>query len=1123
MADAAAEVMMWLSMDRLSDLHKFFLENENELSCVKFVQVMLDLCGIHEGHTRVSMTTRLIDLFAQIDVNGDGAMEWDEFSGFVVESGMALGQGKAKSLKVAYEEVPSLAVNARRAAVRQILPLKSAEVEGGMHGGVETNADGNAESSAPSAYVDTGYIAVVHEDDMSVCIFKALPEGGIEDEPQLTLQAESCIIAIELLSNINLLVASCANMSIAFWDLDDKTSYDVAVLEPQLVKRTREPQFDCVWDSVSATLFTSTGKVISTWEVRRFQAGQQSEPRLTTVSERKPLKHANGKSAHSDLIRAMVVIPQHGLLASTGMDSVINIWNTQTLTFKKERRGHKNGVRTLGWAVGEEGHGLLLSAGFDLDIMAWDIFGSASNPLFKLCGHETPVLGIQTQGIHAFALDDSGVFKMWDLRQGTSVLESERCLQTFSVRDTRYKLNPTAPLVLLDATGAAIANADGSVHRLPDILCGDARLRFWRTHAVTRQGGSLVPAAAVYNSTFMWIMTSSGRSVFNFSSVSGHAATHFANVANAGVDIMSMCLDGRQRKLICGTSNGGISVHNCLNGAIMKFARSGADPYAHTAEVSVVKYCDSDDNNDTPGIIFSASWDGSIKMWDDREPNTVRLLRCVRNAHGEQARTHGADHGLHMVPIDITAAAFSLELSLIATGGADGSIRVWDFQTLFPDGPPAQEWPHEVPTDAHQATSPIMAKKRGPHGHLGQKQRPSSSRASTPRTGASRAGTPRSRRRKQNRAARVAKEAEAESIDSDMLSMAFLSPWAVLATGDATGRIGLWNVRGGLHSHKRKQQFLGRLNASKPGLSVTALMQYWQLAEEPQRLRASLAGSHLSGTPIGADLNDCWLIAADERGYVLGWRVANLMEAVGGSQIERDRMAMRANTYNPWMRKPAKQYDASLDGIVERPPRDLAFTATGTPAMIPAIAPPDLKFRAHESTILSICEATRVGNPGGALVTAAFDGSFALWSIEGICLGRIVTQTMPGGKKTLPSRDSSVDWLLDAGVEHRLEEETEKAVVILKEIQKKKEMERKRHAVFGAIEGVVKMRARRKDSAAQMLAADVETSGKVGNKKRQRRASIMGQMFGGGALTPPDRSPRSPRTPNTSGSLPSWS
>ena len=80
---------MWLSMDSLTELHKYFEEHGDELSLEEFVTAMLKLCKDHAmGHNEQSMTALLVDLFAQVDVNGDGSLEWEEFSGFVVESGM---------------------------------------------------------------------------------------------------------------------------------------------------------------------------------------------------------------------------------------------------------------------------------------------------------------------------------------------------------------------------------------------------------------------------------------------------------------------------------------------------------------------------------------------------------------------------------------------------------------------------------------------------------------------------------------------------------------------------------------------------------------------------------------------------------------------------------------------------------------------------------------------------------------------------------------------------------------------------------------------------------------------------------------------------------------------------
>ena len=51
------------------------------------------------------------------------------------------------------------------------------------------------------------------------------------------------------------------------------------------------------------------------------------------------------------------------------------------------------------------------------------------------------------------------------------------------------------------------------------------------------------------------------------------------------------------------------------------------------------------------------------------------------------SKAHGVRTSCREKPaVDITAAAFSPSLSLIVTGGEDGSIRVWDFQTLLPAG-----------------------------------------------------------------------------------------------------------------------------------------------------------------------------------------------------------------------------------------------------------------------------------------------------------------------------------------------------------------------------------------------------------------------------------------------------
>lgn len=61
---------------------------EEGLSLEQFIKVML----IHLPETRdqVGLVKNLIELFRQIDVNNDHSLEWDEFTGHIIELGMVM-------------------------------------------------------------------------------------------------------------------------------------------------------------------------------------------------------------------------------------------------------------------------------------------------------------------------------------------------------------------------------------------------------------------------------------------------------------------------------------------------------------------------------------------------------------------------------------------------------------------------------------------------------------------------------------------------------------------------------------------------------------------------------------------------------------------------------------------------------------------------------------------------------------------------------------------------------------------------------------------------------------------------------------------------------------------------
>ncbi len=85
--------------DILSRLHRRNLglierefPKEDGLSLEAFVSTLLRYLDYNKDDEleKIEVTLNLIDLFKEIDVNGDETMEWEEFSNYIIELGKSL-------------------------------------------------------------------------------------------------------------------------------------------------------------------------------------------------------------------------------------------------------------------------------------------------------------------------------------------------------------------------------------------------------------------------------------------------------------------------------------------------------------------------------------------------------------------------------------------------------------------------------------------------------------------------------------------------------------------------------------------------------------------------------------------------------------------------------------------------------------------------------------------------------------------------------------------------------------------------------------------------------------------------------------------------------------------------
>lgn len=156
---------------------------------------------------------------------------------------------------------------------------------------------------------------------------------------------------------------------------------------------------------------------------------------------------------------------------------------------------------------------------------------------------------------------------------------------------------------------------------------------------------------ALFNTTSLQFFSCHGKDLKLTNHASGAVDVDYLDLCED--DISCMVFDDRQRKLIVATSGGDIQVINFINGAVMK------EFTPHSGEVSAIAYSVEDQ------VCISGGTDGALSLHDEADPKGA-LLRRMQQAH---ART-------------ITCLCVSHDLSLIATGSSDGSLRLWDFQLL---------------------------------------------------------------------------------------------------------------------------------------------------------------------------------------------------------------------------------------------------------------------------------------------------------------------------------------------------------------------------------------------------------------------------------------------------------
>jgi len=318
----------------------------------------------------------LLQLFYEIDLNGNGILEWDEFTNFIIEKATVLNNIKTKQ-----DEIKSYTLSTTKLQFKAASVLKSDEVKS------------ESASIQPKFFNAINKVLYIPDIDRvafyqegSDKIYFMNHESGILNSKELTiipkpLSVELSSVKKEQDGTIKIekkeAVIDRKTIILDMYYIKDKkyqilltSSNDgyvrgwrytsngfVLAMQPNNANESLEHHFKndiyCLeWDGVNELLYCGQ------------KDGQINIWNLKTDTE-----SSLDRDSHNKVIMDMIAMPKLQFLASAALDGILILWDT--LNYKKKRvyKEHKRGIVSLAF---NESLILLFSGGFDHDICVWN-------------------------------------------------------------------------------------------------------------------------------------------------------------------------------------------------------------------------------------------------------------------------------------------------------------------------------------------------------------------------------------------------------------------------------------------------------------------------------------------------------------------------------------------------------------------------------------------------------------------------------------------------------------------------------------------------------------------------------------------------------------------------------
>lgn len=318
----------------------------------------------------------LLELYDEIDLNGNGILEWDEFTNFIIEKATVLNNIKTKQ-----DEIKSYTLSNTKIQVKSASIIKQEEgkadisvVQPKMFTSInkaiyipdidrlafyQEGSDEIYFMNHDSGVLNSKKLVIVPKPlSVELSSVKKEADGTIKIEKKEAVIDRKTIILDMLYikdKKYQVLLTSSNDGYVRGWRYTSNGF--VLAFQPNNPNETLEHHFKndiyCLeWDGVNELLYCGQ------------KDGQINIWNLKTDTET-----SLEKDSHTKVIMDMIAMPKLQFLVSAALDGNLILWDT--LHYKKKRvyKEHKRGIVSLAF---NESLILLFSGGFDHDICVWN-------------------------------------------------------------------------------------------------------------------------------------------------------------------------------------------------------------------------------------------------------------------------------------------------------------------------------------------------------------------------------------------------------------------------------------------------------------------------------------------------------------------------------------------------------------------------------------------------------------------------------------------------------------------------------------------------------------------------------------------------------------------------------